>query len=117
MKEKYIKINNLKVSEELLNFVNNELLKETEITPQNFWKGFDKTAHELSPRNDQLINIRETIQKKIDEWHIKNKGNHNKIDDYKKFLISSSITVIPSFVSLLCIVFSYISLSVCALVA
>ena len=83
MKEKYIKINNLKVSEELLNFVNNELLKETEITPQNFWKGFDKTAHELSPRNDQLINIRETIQKKIDEWHIKNKGNHNKIDDYK----------------------------------
>ncbi len=87
MKEKYIKINNLKVSEELLNFVNNELLKETQISPQNFWKGFDKTAHELSPRNDQLINIRETIQKKIDEWHIKNKGNHNKIDDYKKFLI------------------------------
>ena len=51
MKKKYIKINNLSVSSDLLNFINNELLKDTTISPENFWKGFDKIVHELSPIN------------------------------------------------------------------
>ena len=42
--------------------------------------------HELAPKNRELIKIREDLQKKIDEWHIKNKNNEIKIDDYKKFL-------------------------------
>ena len=37
MKTNYQNVNNLKVSEELLNFVNNELLKDTNI---NFLKNF-----------------------------------------------------------------------------
>ena len=50
MKEKYISINNLKVSEILFNFVNDELLKDTEDCKRNFWKGFDKAVHELAPK-------------------------------------------------------------------
>ena len=75
MKKKYIKINNLSVSNELLNFINNELLKDTKISPEKFWKGFDKIVHELAPINKELIKTREELQKKIDAWHIKNKGN------------------------------------------
>ena len=86
MQEKYIKINNLKVSEKLLNFVNSELLKDTEISPEKFWKGFDKAVHELSSRNKELIIKREELQKKINEWHVKNKGKPIQINDYKKFL-------------------------------
>ena len=58
MQRKYIKINNLKVSNVLLNFVNNELLKDTEVTPDNFWKGFDQAVHELAPKNKELLDIR-----------------------------------------------------------
>ena len=86
MKKNYIDVNNLKISSELLNFVNEDLLKGTDIKPEKFWSGFDKCVHELSPKNKELIKIREDIQKKIDEWHIKNKGNEIKIEEYKKFL-------------------------------
>ena len=87
MPEKYININTLKVSESLLNFVNDELLTDTGISSDKFWLGFKKIVNELEPKNRKLISFRETLQKKIDDWHIKNKGNEIKLDDYKKFLL------------------------------
>ena len=86
MDKNYLNVNNLKVSSVLLKFVNNELLSDTGITPEKFWSGFDKSVHELAPKNKELIKIREELQKKIDEWHIKNKGDEIKFDNYKKFL-------------------------------
>ena len=74
MQEKYINIKSLKVSSDLVQFVKDELLKETEISPENFWVGFEKTVNELAPKNKELIKIRKDLQNKIDEWHIKNKG-------------------------------------------
>ena len=65
MDEKYLNVNNLKVSSVLLEFVNNELLSDTGITPEKFWSGFDKSVHELAP---------------------KNKGDEIKFDNYKKLL-------------------------------
>ena len=86
MKSKYHSINNLKVSEELLLFVNNELFNGTDISPEKFWKDFDKAVHELAPKNKELIDFRETLQKKIDKWHIDNKGKNIQIKEYKNFL-------------------------------
>ena len=86
MDKKYQNVNNLKVSDELLSFVNDELLKETSISPEKFWQGFDNMVHELSPQNKKLIEKREILQKKIDDWHIKNRGAEIKIEEYKKFL-------------------------------
>jgi len=86
MKKKYTKINNLSVSNELLNFINNELLEGTKISSDKFWKSFDKSVHELAPRNKELIQVREDLQKKIDGWHIKNKSNKIDLKKYKEFL-------------------------------
>jgi malate synthase len=86
MPNKYTTLNNLKISNELLSFVNNELLKDTEVTPEIFWMGFDKVVHELSPKNKELILNREKLQKEINDWHIKNKGKEIDINKYKKFL-------------------------------
>jgi malate synthase len=86
MSNNYLSINNLKVSEELLSFVNNELLIGTSISPEKFWTGFDSAVHELVPKNKELIKVRETLKKKIDNWHIKNRGNKIILEDYKKFL-------------------------------
>ena len=86
MKEKYIIINNLSVSESLLNFVNNELLTGTKIKKENFWKGFDKYVHELAHKNKELLEIREKLQKKIDDWHKDRRGEKFDVKKYTKFL-------------------------------
>ena len=82
----YKNVNDLKVAEDLLLFVNNELLKDTGINPEKFWNGFSKDVHELAKKNKELIKKREDLQKKIDNWHIKNKANQIKLQEYKKFL-------------------------------
>jgi len=86
MKEQYTKIQNLSVSNKLLNFVNEELLKDTTISSKNFWEGFDRVVHELAPKNKSLLMIREDLQKKIDDWHIANRGNEINLKEYKIFL-------------------------------
>ena len=86
MSTNYQNVNNLKVSEKLLSFVNNELLKGTNISSEEFWLNFDKAVHELAPKNRELIKKRENLQKQIDDWHINNKGNEIEIEEYKKFL-------------------------------
>ena len=76
----------LSVAEELLEFVNNELLPGTDINPNEFWSGFDKSVHELSPLNKKLLIIRDEMQKKIDKWHIDNKGKELNQKNYENFL-------------------------------
>ncbi len=87
MQEKYIKINNLQVSEKLSNFVNDELLNNTNVSSENFWLGLEKTLDDLAPKNKQLIKLREDLQRKINDWHIKNKSKELNLDEYKKFLL------------------------------
>ena len=86
MSIKYQNVENLKVSEELLNFVNKELLKDTAVSPEKFWSGFSKVVHDLAPKNKELIKIREEIQQKINEWHKSRKGNEINLEEYKDFL-------------------------------
>ena len=86
MSSSYKSVNRLKISEDLLLFVNKELLKDTGIIPEKFWSGFDEAVHYLVPKNKDLLKTRENLQKKIDEWHIKNKGNKIKLKEYKQFL-------------------------------
>ena len=82
----YIKKGNLSVAEELLKFVDSELLPATNIDKVKFWVGFDKAVHELAPINKKLLSTREEIQKKIDKWHIENKGKEFDLKDYENFL-------------------------------
>ena len=87
MKEKYIKIKDLSVSEKLANFINDKLLPGTKISKERFWSGFNKYIHELSPKNKNLIEKRERIQKLIDAWHkdrIDTKFNLKKYTDFLK---------------------------------
>ena len=86
MKEKYIKIKNLSISDKLLNFVNNELLPGTEVKKENFWGGFDKCVHELAPKNKALLEIREKLQTSIDSWHKDKKNEEFDSKKYKQFL-------------------------------
>ena len=86
MKEKYIQIKNLSVSEKLLNFVNNELLPKTKIKEKIFWSRFDKFVHSLAPKNKALLETREKLQKIIDTWHKDKKDKKFDIKKYTQFL-------------------------------
>ena len=55
MTTNYLSINSLKVSKELSSFVDNELLTDTGVAPKKFWAEFDKAAHELTPKNKELL--------------------------------------------------------------
>ncbi len=86
MKEKYLKVKNLSVSEKLYNFINKELLPGTKINKQEFWGGFNKYAHELSLINKKLLEKRERLQKLIDRWHKDRKGDRFNLKKYTEFL-------------------------------
>ncbi len=86
MQEKYNKIENLSVSENLANFIDKELLPGTKINKKKFWKGFDKYVHELAPINRELLQKRERIQKAIDAFNIDNKNYNINKKKYTKFL-------------------------------
>ncbi len=85
-KEKFIKIFDLSISSVLFNFVNSELLPGTGISKNHFWSGFNKTIHNLAPKNRQLIEVREKIQKSIDSFHLEKKGSKINLKKYKNFL-------------------------------
>ena len=87
MKEKYLKIKNLSISENLANFINKELLPGTKINKEKFWKGFDKCVHELAPKNIKLLQKRERLQKAIDALHIDKKDDQFNLKKYTEFLI------------------------------
>ena len=69
-----IEKNGLRVNSQIFEFINKEVIPGTNIKSEDFWNKFEKIVHELAPINKRLIEKRESVQKKIDEWHKKNKG-------------------------------------------
>ena len=65
MAKKYVSVGQLSIASELLNFVNYELLPNTGINKKKFWSGLEKSAHELSSKNKNLLEFREILQKKL----------------------------------------------------
>ena len=86
MREEYVKIKNLTISEKLFDFVNTEVLPSTDVGINEFWDGFDSSAHILAPKNKILLEKREKLQQKIDDWHKENKSKTFNSIEYEKFL-------------------------------
>ena len=86
MREEYVKIKNLTISEKLFDFVNTEVLPSTDIGINEFWDGFDSSVHILAPKNKLLLEKREKLQQKIDDWHKENKSKTFNSSEYEKFL-------------------------------
>ena len=85
---KKITVNNLKVDSLLLSFINDEAIAGTGVNIKKFWDGFDKAVYELVPTNKKLLEKRNEIQKKIDEWHLSKKGADLNKKEYFLFLKS-----------------------------
>ena len=85
-----IEKNGLKIDSKIFEFINQEVLTGTKINSEDFWNKFEKVVHELSPINKKLIEKREVIQNKINEWHKTNRGKNLNKKEYTDFLKSIS---------------------------
>ena len=78
--------NGLSVDSKLVDFMELEAIPGTGVNNEIFWKGFAKIIEELGPKNSNLLNKREELQSKIDNWHIAHRGKSHDAEAYKSFL-------------------------------
>ncbi len=83
---KKISVGKLKIDKELYSFINNEVMPGTNLNINEFWENFENAVEFLAPQNKKLIEKRDIIQKKINDWHKKNKDFNSKKDEYLLFL-------------------------------
>ena len=78
--------NGLSIDERLVTFIESEAIPGTGVDTLKFWRGFAEIVEQLGPKNKTLLQKREEIQSKIDEYHITHRGQDIDIEDYKSFL-------------------------------
>ena len=76
----------LQVDKALYDFINDEALPGTGIGPEAFWSGFDRLVHDLAPRNRELLDTRDELQRRIDAWYRENRDQPIDLDEYKAVL-------------------------------
>ena len=76
----------LQVDRELYEFINDEALPGTGISPEAFWSGLDRLIHDLSPRNRELLATRDELQARIDAWYQESGGEASDLPGYKAVL-------------------------------
>ncbi|MFL2706024.1 MAG: malate synthase G [Gammaproteobacteria bacterium] len=81
-----IQYGNLKVTKELDDLLEKEILPGLDVSKEEFWSSFNKIADEFVPLNNSLLEHREDLQKQIDKWHLDRKGQEHNHDEYKSFL-------------------------------
>ncbi|WP_051891050.1 malate synthase G, partial [Corynebacterium jeikeium] len=59
--------------------------KDSAEEQEKFWDGFGKIVEEYTPRNRELLNTRDELQKKMDAWYAEHKGAQDP-EEYKAFL-------------------------------
>ena len=83
---KYIQVSGLSVAQELYDFIESDALDGLTVSAAQFWDGLSELAHELGPKNRDLLAQRADIQRKIDEWHIARRGQAHDAEAYQDFL-------------------------------
>ena len=86
MTDKYTKKGTLSVSNELEAFLKSEMLPGLDLTEEDFWTNLEKIIDEFGPKNKALLEIRESMQEKIDAWHLSNPEQQKNLTLYKEFL-------------------------------
>ena len=78
----------LQVATVLQQFIDNQVLPGTGISPAAFWKGFDAIVADLAPKNIALLAERDRLQLEIDAWHQAHPGPIADMAAYQAFLQS-----------------------------
>ena len=76
----------LQISDDLKNFLSNEVLDGLDMSSEYFWSSFEAILNEFGPRHKELLEKRVIMQSQIDEWHRQRRGAIHSHTEYKDFL-------------------------------
>ena len=77
----------LQIAPVLYDFMRDEALPGTGISPDAFWAGFAAIVGDLAPRNRALLHRRDALQAQIDAWHAQNRSAAADPAAYREFLL------------------------------
>jgi malate synthase len=80
------KLDQLTIDKALYDFVNDEAIPGTAIGAREFWSGFTALVRSMAPRNAALLDRRDELQSKIDNWHRQHPGPRFDRAKYRAFL-------------------------------
>jgi malate synthase len=80
-------IGSMSVATEFVDFVNHELLPRLPMSPETFWQGLEALLDDFTPRNVELLSVRDRLQAQIDDWHRARQGQDFDAVTYRQFLI------------------------------
>ncbi|WP_271895771.1 malate synthase G [Candidatus Phyllobacterium onerii] len=81
-----IEINGLKVAKELHDFVANEAIPGTGIDAAQFWSGFAQIVDDLAPKNRRLLQKRDALQQKLDDFYKSKRDSGYSQEEYETFV-------------------------------
>lgn len=76
----------LQVATALQQFIDNEALPGTGLTPTAFWPALDALVHDLAPKNRELLAERDRLQAELDKWYRQHPGPVQDAAAYQAFL-------------------------------
>lgn len=85
-RHEYIQAGELEIARPIHDLVTNEIIPGTGIQASGFWSALASIIRDIGPVNDKLVSHRDTLQKKIDDWHVEHRSGKHDPSAYKKFL-------------------------------
>ena len=79
-------VRSLQVATNLYKFIETQVLPNTGVNSEKFWKGFDAIVQDLAPKNIALLAERDRLQTEMDAWHHQHPGPIANMKAYRKFL-------------------------------
>ena len=76
----------LEIARVLYDFVNDEALPGTGVSPEHFWEGAGRIINTFAPKTRTLLAERAALQAKIDAWHRERRGKPHHAEEYRGFL-------------------------------
>ena len=82
----YVRMDSLSIAKALHEFIEQEAAPGTSLSAEAFWSGFAELLRECGARNRQLLQVRDELQSRIDQYHRERSGEPLDLSDYERFL-------------------------------
>ena len=81
-----IEVGQLKIDEGLYRLVRDQIAPGTGVEAEAFWASLGEIVTNLAPKNRALLDKRDALQQRINEWYLSTKGEPVEPNEYEEFL-------------------------------